>query len=288
LKIVVLMGGRSSEREISLKTGRAVAKALKELGHEVFELDLTPDIPCELLRIKPDKVFIALHGPYGEDGRVQGLLDILGIPYTGSGVLGSSIAMDKDITKRLISSEGIPTPPWRCLQREDELLWDDFPAVVKPADQGSSVGLSVVHSRAQLEKAVKELFELTDKVLVESFIEGRDMTVALLKGKALPVIEIKPMKGIYDYESKYTKGKTEYAFLEEGELATRLQDIALGVSKLLGLKDMARVDFRVDSEGTPYVLEVNTVPGMTELSLFPMACEKAGISFKEMLSIILS
>ncbi|EDP76094.1 D-alanine:D-alanine ligase [Hydrogenivirga sp. 128-5-R1-1] len=288
MKIVVLMGGKSSEREISLKTGRAVSRALKDMGHEVHELDLTPEIACELLRIKPDKVFIALHGPYGEDGRIQGLLDILGIPYTGAGVLGSAVAMDKEITKRLLSSEGIPTPPWRCVRRGEEPVWRDFPAVVKPADQGSSVGLSVVHSEAELGKAVKELFELTDKVLVESFIEGRDMTVAILKGKALPVIEIKPIKGIYDYESKYTRGKTEYTFLEEGELSERLQDTALRVNELLGLKDMARVDFRVDGEGNPYVLEVNTVPGMTELSLFPMACEKAGMSFKEMLSIILS
>ncbi len=283
------MGGRSSERDISLKTGRAIADALMRLGHEVVELDLEPDLACRLLDLKPDKVFVALHGPYGEDGRVQGLLDLLGIPYTGSGVLGSALAMDKDITKRLLLSEGIPTPKWVCFRKgEPSPGWDSFPAVVKPADQGSSVGLSVVRSVEELELSVKELFALTDKVLVESFVEGRDMTVGILKDRALPVIEVRPKKGIYDYESKYTKGATEYLFLEDQDLSRELQEIALKVHRLLSLKDMSRVDFRVDTNGRPYVLEVNTVPGMTELSLFPMACQRAGISFEEMLSIILS
>jgi len=289
LRIVVLMGGRSSEREISLRTGREVSKALREMGHEVVELDLTEDLPCKLLEIKPDKVFIALHGPYGEDGRVQGLLDILGLPYTGSGVLGSAVAMDKDITKRLLRSEGIPTPDWVCLRKGEEIpSWESFPAVVKPADQGSSIGLKVVEDPQTLERSVKELFGMTEKVIVEDFVEGRDMTVGLLKGRALPVIEIKPKKGIYDYESKYTKGATEYLFVEEEDLSKELQEIALKIYKLLGLKDMARVDFRVDREGRPYVLEVNTIPGMTELSLLPMACRKIGIDFKELLSIIIS
>ncbi len=283
------MGGRSSEREISLKTGEAVSKALREMGHEVIEFDLTEDLACKLLEVKPDKVFIALHGPYGEDGRIQGLLDILGIPYTGTGVLGSALAMDKDITKRLLRSEGIPTPDWVCVRKGDPIPgWDSYPAVVKPADQGSSVGLSVVDSRKELEESVKELFQITEKVLIESFVEGRDMTVGVLKGKPLPVIEIRPKKGIYDYESKYTKGATDYVFLEDEDLSKELQEIALKVHRLLELKDMSRVDFRVDEEGKPYVLEVNTIPGMTELSLLPMACKKAGMDFKEMLSIILS
>ncbi len=289
MKIVVLMGGRSYEREISLKTGKAVSKTLKEMGHEVVELDLTEDLPCRLLEIKPDKVFIALHGPYGEDGRVQGLLDILGIPYTGSGVLGSALAMDKDITKRLLRSDGIPTPDWVCVRKGESIpSWNIFPAVVKPADQGSSVGLKVVKDHADLGRSVKELFQMTEKVLIESYVKGRDMTVGVLKGRALPVIEVRPKKGIYDYESKYTKGATEYVFLEDESLSKELQEIALRVHRLLDLRDMSRVDFRVDEEGRPYVLEVNTIPGMTELSLLPMACRKAGIDFKEMLSIILS
>ncbi|HIQ31094.1 MAG TPA: D-alanine--D-alanine ligase [Aquifex aeolicus] len=288
MKVVVLMGGKSSEREVSLKTGRAVAEALRKLGHEVFELDLTPQLPCEILKIKPDKVFIALHGAYGEDGRVQGMLDILGIPYTGSGVLGSAIAMDKDITKKLLKAEGIPTPAWVCVRKGKELpRWEKFPAVVKPADQGSSVGLTVVENASQLKEAFEKLFTLSEKLIVEVFVKGRDMTVGVLKGRALPAIEIKPKKGVYDWESKYVKGRTEYTFLEEEGLARKLQDIALRVHDLLELGDVSRVDFRVDEGGNPYVLEVNTVPGMTELSLLPMACRKAGIDFVSMVAEIL-
>ncbi len=282
------MGGKSSEREISLKTGRAVSEALKKLGYEVFELDLSEDLPCKLLEIKPDKVFIALHGEYGEDGRVQGMLDILGIPYTGSGVLGSAIAMDKEVTKRLLVSEGILTPRWKTVRKGQRITeWSLFPAILKPANQGSSVGLKLVKSEQLLEKELKELFKLTDKVLIEEFIEGRDMTVGIVKDKVLPPIEIIPKKGIYDYESKYTKGASEYKFVEEDKLSKKLRDIAVRVYELLDLKDMARVDFRVSIEGEPYVLEVNTIPGMTELSLLPMACKRLGISFEKMLSIII-
>ncbi len=288
MRVVVLMGGRSAEREISLKSGQAVLKALQELGHEAIALDLTEDL-CERLReIKPDKVFIALHGPYGEDGRVQGLLDILGIPYVGSGVLGSSIAMDKDITKKLLTFHGIKVPKWICVREKgEELNWDIYPAVVKPADQGSSVGLFVVNSREEAKEAIEKCLEISKKVMVEEYIEGRDITVGILKGKPLPPIEIKPKKGIYDYESKYTKGMTEYTFLEEDELVEKLQEIALLAYKVLELKDLSRVDFRVNREGTPYLLEVNTIPGLTELSLFPMACKRVGIDFKELISMLL-
>ncbi len=288
MRVVVLMGGRSAEREISLKSGQAVLRALQELGHEAIALDLTEDL-CEKLReIKPDKVFIALHGPYGEDGRVQGLLDILGIPYVGSGVLGSSIAMDKDITKKLLTFHGIKVPKWICVREKgEELNWDIYPAVVKPADQGSSVGLFVVNSREEAKEAIEKCLEISKKVMVEEYIEGRDITVGILKGKPLPPIEIKPKKGIYDYESKYTKGMTEYTFLEEEEFVEKLQEIALLAYKVLELKDLSRVDFRVNREGTPYLLEVNTIPGLTELSLFPMACKRVGIDFKELISMLL-
>ncbi|WPM32203.1 D-alanine--D-alanine ligase [Hydrogenobacter sp. T-2] len=288
MRVVVLMGGRSAEREISLKSGQAVLRALQELGHEAIALDLTEDL-CEKLReIKPDKVFIALHGPYGEDGRVQGILDMLGIPYVGSGVLGSSIAMDKDITKKVLSFHGIKVPKWVCIRDEkEELSWDTYPAVVKPADQGSSVGLFVVCGEEEAEEAIKKCFEISKKVMVEEYIEGRDITVGILKGKPLPPIEIKPKKGIYDYESKYTKGMTEYVFLEDKELVEKLQEIAFLTHKFLELKDLSRVDFRVDKDGTPYLLEVNTIPGLTELSLFPMACRKIGLDFKEMIDMLL-
>ncbi len=288
MKVVVLMGGWSAEREISIKSGQAVLKALKELGHEALPLDLTEDL-CEKLReIKPDKVFIALHGPYGEDGRVQGLLDILGIPYIGSGVLGSSIAMDKDTTKKVLSFHGIKVPHWVCVRsEEEELKWDIYPAVVKPADQGSSVGLFVVKNQEEAKEAIAKCLDISRKVMVEEYIEGRDVTVGILKEKALPPIEIRPKKGVYDYESKYTKGMTEYLFVEDKDLVERLQKTALLAHKSLELKDLSRVDFRVDKEGNIYLLEVNTIPGLTELSLFPMACRKAGLDFKELIDMLL-
>lgn len=281
------MGGKSAEREISLKSGQAVLKALQELGHEAIPLDLTEEL-CERLReIKPDRVFIALHGPYGEDGRVQGLLDIMGIPYVGSGVLGSSIAMDKDITKKVLSYHGIRVPGWLCMRSEEEFEWHTYPAVVKPADQGSSVGLFVVKDEGEAKRAIQKCFELSEKVMVEEYIEGRDITVGILKGKALPPIEIKPRKGVYDYESKYTKGMTEYLFLEDEGLAERLQEIALMAHRILELRDLSRADFRVTYDGTPYLLEVNTIPGMTELSLFPMACKRAGLDFRDLINMLL-
>jgi len=287
LKVVVLMGGRSAEREISLKTGQAVLKALQELGHEAIALDLEDSI-CEKLRqIKPDKVFIALHGPYGEDGRIQGLLDILGIPYVGSGVLGSALAMDKDTTKKILRFHNIPTPDWIAVRYGEKPVWDRFPAVVKPSDQGSSVGLFVVNNQEELEKALEELWKITKKAIVEEFIEGREITVGILKQQTLPPIEIKPKKGIYDYESKYTKGMSEYEFLEEEELVKELENLAIKAHNALELKDMSRVDFRVDKSGRPFVLEINTIPGMTELSLFPMACRKKGIDFKLMISMLI-
>ncbi|MFN4319937.1 MAG: D-alanine--D-alanine ligase [Aquificaceae bacterium] len=287
--MVVLMGGRSSEREISLKSGKAVLKALQDLGYEAIALDLEEDLCEKLKAIKPDKVFIALHGTYGEDGRVQGFLDLLGIPYVGSGVLGSALAMDKDITKKVLSFHGIKVPRWICLRSpEEDFDWNIYPAVVKPADQGSSVGLFVIKDKRELKEAIKECFKLSKKVMVEEFIEGRDFTVGILKGQALPPIEIRPKKGIYDYESKYTKGMTDYVFSEDEVLNKRLQDIALRAHLYLELKDFSRIDFRVSEEGTPYLLEVNTIPGMTELSLFPMACQRAGINFKRMVEMLIT
>lgn len=206
----------------------------------------------------------------------------------GSGVLGSAIAMDKDITKKILSFHGIKVPRWQAVRSPSEVSWDIFPAVVKPADQGSSVGLFVVNNIKEARDAVAQCLEFSKKVLIEEFIKGKDITVGVLKDTALPPIEIRPKKGIYDYESKYTKGMSEYVFVEDGELVKQLQDIALEVHKALELKDLSRIDFRVSEEGVPYVLEANTLPGMTELSLFPMACKRAGIDFAKMLDILLS
>lgn len=288
MKVVVLMGGRSYEREISLKTGEAILRALRQLGHEAVPLDVTEDLCQRLLEIKPDKVFIALHGPYGEDGRVQAVLDLLGIPYVGSGVLASALAMDKDFTKKILAFHGIPVPRWIAVKRNAPFRWNLFPAVVKPADQGSSIGLYVVEKEEDLTLALEEVWQVSQKALIEEFIQGKDVTVGILKDKPLPPIEIRPKKGVYDYESKYTKGMTEYVFVEDPSVVEKLQEIALKVHTLLELKDMSRIDFRLSDDGTPYVLEVNTIPGMTELSLFPMACNKAGIDFAQMVHILLT
>ncbi len=288
MRVVVLMGGKSQEREISLKTGDAILKALRELGHEAIPLDLDENLCQKLLELKPDKVFIALHGTYGEDGRVQGLLDILGIPYTGSGVLGSCLAMDKEITKKILAFHGIPVPKGVCVRRGESINWDKFPAIVKPADQGSSVGLHLVKGREELEMAVRKVLDISQKALIEEYIEGRDITVGILKDQALPPLEVRPKRNIYDYESKYTKGMSDYVFLEDDDLIKKLQDVALKVHKYLELKDISRIDFRVSKDGTPYVLEANTIPGMTELSLFPMMCMKMGIDFKSMVQMLIS
>jgi len=291
LRLVVLMGGKSSEREISLKTGKAVAEALKELGHEVYELDLTSDLPCKLSEIKPDKVFIALHGRYGEDGTVQGMLEVMEIPYTGSDTITSALCMDKDFTKRVVKSLGINTPDWIVLFNGEEakkLHWSKFPAVVKPAREGSSLGLRVVNSAEELLTAVDDVLSSGDKVLVEEFIEGRDVTVGYLKGKILPPVEIIPKKGIYDYECKYKKGMSEYGILTEEPLAEKLKEKTEKICKYLSLKDFGRVDYRISEEGEIFFLEVNTIPGLTELSLLPMAAKALGIDFKELVNIIIS
>jgi len=287
LRLVVLMGGSSSEREVSLRSGRAVAKALRELGHEVYELEPDGRLCKRIEELKPDKVFIALHGRPGEDGTVQGALELMGVPYTGSDAVTSALCIDKDFTKAVALKLGVKTPRWEVFTPDRRPVWERFPAVVKPAREGSSLGLKVVGGPEELKKALDELLKTRDKVLVEEFIEGSDYTVGLLKGKPLPVIRVEPKKGLYDYESKYTKGLTEY-FFEEGELARRLQELALKLWEALGLRDFARIDFRVSPEGEPYFLEVNTIPGLTETSLLPMAAAKAGIDFKKLIDIIIS
>jgi len=290
LKVAVIMGGKSSEREISLKTGRAIVKALKELGHEVYTFDLSPELPCKLLELKPDKVFIALHGRPGEDGTVQGMLEILGIPYTGSDTITSAVCIDKDFTKRILQRENVKTPAWEVIYEEkdlEHLRWNTFPAVVKPAREGSSIGLKVVNSLSELKEYAEKLLKKSGKVMIEEFIKGKDLTVGILKGEPLPVIEIRPKKGIYDYESKYTKGMSEYIIIKDEALTKKLHEISKKIYRVLSLKDFARIDFRLSEEGEIYFLEVNTIPGMTELSLLPMAAGAKGVDFQKLIDIII-
>ncbi len=301
-KIGVVLGGPSAEREVSLNTGRAIVEALKEKKYDVVGIDLEPKRFVEQLRDnKVDVVFNAIHGLYGEDGRLQGALELLDIPYTGSGVLASAMAMDKGISKRLFESAGIPTPRYRLLHKQngfdDTLIQDiiddfELPFVVKPSTQGSTIGLTIVQEPEELADALEKAFSYDKEVLVEEFIDGSELTVAILGGEhpqALPVIEIVPYSGVYDYHSKYTKGATEYfvpARISES-VSREVQDISLAAFAILGCSGVARVDVRLDPSDHPYVLEVNTIPGMTATSLVPKAAAAAGISFPDLCERIL-
>ena len=295
----MLLGGPSSEREVSLKTGRAVASALRRQGLDVVEIDVGEDLSRlvdQLKEVRPHVVFIALHGTFGEDGVIQGVLEYLGLPYTGSGVLASALAMDKVASKRLFSYHGIPVPRYTIFRKDGWTLPGEtpleelsYPVVVKPAAEGSTIGVSIVKEEEDLEGALKEAYKYGDTVLVEEFIEGREITVGILGEEPLPVIEIIPETGFYDYRAKYTPGLTRYEVPAKlpRETAIMVQDMALLAHRALGCRDVSRVDFRLAEDGTPYILEVNAIPGMTETSLLPKAAAAAGISFEELVLRIL-
>jgi len=295
-KIAVVMGGPSDEREVSLNTGAAILAALKEKGYNTVSIDLEPTRFVEQLsEAGIEVVFNAIHGRYGEDGVLQGALELLGIPYTGSGVLSSAMAMDKGISKRIFLSADIPTPRSRLFGNSDrkqdlvEIILTDFtiPVVVKSAAQGSSIGVMIVEDRGDLAEAIQQAFKYSDTILVEEFIEGKELTVAVWGNEeleALPIIEIVPHSGRYDYQSKYTKGATEYivpARLSD-ELTSLVQKVAVEAFIQLGCRGIGRVDIMLDKNNNPYVLEVNTIPGMTATSLVPKAAAAMGISFPDL------
>ena len=292
--IAVLMGGLSAEREVSLRTGEAVVAALKRCGYSVFSIDAGRDLPSRLTWQQASKVFIALHGRYGEDGTVQGLLEVMQLPYTGSGVLASSMAMDKVVTKKLLVYHNQPTPAFAvCTAAElaDGRLSEcpPLPVVVKPAREGSTIGISLVRQESELRAALEEALRHDELVLIEQFIAGREVTVGVLDGEALPIVEVVPESGFYDYEAKYNSGSTQYllpAPLEEG-LYAKLQRAAVEVYNILGCAGAARIDFMIRDEEF-FCLEVNTIPGMTETSLLPKAAAAAGISFDELVERILA
>ncbi len=285
----VLLGGTSSEREVSLKSGRAVAEALKRRGYRVVEIDPASGLWEQLEGV--DVACVVLHGKPGEDGVIQGVLEFKGIPYTGPRVLGAALGMNKLVAKKVASFHGVRTPKFRVVRRsgevlpgEDALEEDHFPVVVKPVDEGSTIGVSVAHGPDELEEALERAFEYSDEVLVEEYIPGRELTVGVLGDTPLPVIEIRPKKGFYDYESKYTKGMTEYLVPapippEVEELAKRW---ALVMHRALYQRGVSRSDFRLSDDGSLYFLEVNSIPGLTETSLLPKAAGCAGISFDEL------
>ena len=287
-KIGVLMGGLSEEREISLKTGAAILKALLEKGYNAVGIDAGRDIARVLLRKKIEIAFIALHGRYGEDGCMQGLLEVMGIPYTGSGVKASALAMDKTAAKKVMLYHGVSTPV-SCVYEEGQRLTVKVPLVVKPACQGSAIGVSIVKKESGLKAALSEASRFGGPVLVERYIEGRELTVSILDGRVLPIIEIRPKKGFYDYTNKYTKGMTEFIVPAPVSKAAekKVAKETLKAHEALGCKGAARVDVMLDSKGVPYVLEVNTIPGMTELSLFPRAAQAAGLDYPAVVEVML-
>ncbi|GAB6078271.1 D-alanine--D-alanine ligase family protein [Hydrogenobaculum acidophilum] len=286
MHIVVITGGDSLEKEIALKGAKAVEDSLIRLGHQVDVLEIDKDLCLRLKEIKPQKAFIVAHGTYGEDGRVQGLLDILGIPYIGSNTKTSAICMDKDFTKQMFAQNNIKTPVWKAYKQIGNIDWNIFPCIAKPASAGSSFGLFKAEDDKSLKEAAQNIFKIDDKLIIEEFIEGKDMTVGYFKGKILDPIEIIPKKGIYDFESKYTKGMSEYIFVEDEHISKRLKEITAKIVDIFELKDIARVDFRVRGDDI-YTLEINTIPGLTELSLLPMALKKTGVSFDKMVEMLL-
>lgn len=320
MKIAVLFGGTSAERDVSIASGSQVVKALREAGHDVVAVDTASGIlgkaeeqrlltsgvapappeeaALDVLRsgnassflqapelAHIDVIFLALHGGSGEDGTLQSLLELTGIPYTGSGPLASAVAMDKDVAKRLLVHAGVPTPDWVMVPYDAKDAGErfGFPFVVKPNKQGSTVGLTVVRSFADYDDAVEEALRHDDEVMIEKFVPGREFTVPILGEEPLPVGEIIVEREIFDYETKYQPGMAQEIFPADlpGELVVRAQSYALKAHRALKLSGYSRVDFRLDAEGEMWCLEANTLPGMTSASLFPKGAAAAGMGFPE-------
>lgn len=290
-RIGVLMGGISREREVSLKTGSAMLKALQEGGYQARGIEVSNDICTRLLEARIDVAVIALHGRWGEDGTIQGLLELLRIPYTGSGVLASALAMNKIKAKEIFLYHGLPTPEFITLPEGKEPGEPPFPPpwVVKPASEGSTIGIDIVMDREGLQQAVKRASGYDHEVFVERFIRGKELTVAILQGKPLPIIEIAPKGGFYDFQAKYTPGQTEYIL--PARISDRKQEeigeLGLRAYHALGCNGCARVDLFLSEKGEAFITEVNTLPGMTETSLVPKAAAQKGITFLQLVEIIL-
>ncbi|GHH12391.1 D-alanine--D-alanine ligase [Sphingomonas glacialis] len=297
MHVAVLMGGWSAEREVSLMSGAGVADALESLGHRVTRIDMGHDVAAKLAEAKPDIVFNALHGTPGEDGAVQGMLDLMGLTYTHSGLATSVIAIDKQLTKLLLVPAGIPMPGGRIVK--SETLYDDDPLprpyVLKPVNEGSSVGVAIVTAEGNygnpIARSTPGPWSAFDELLAEPYIRGRELTTAVLGDTALGVTELKPLTGWYDYESKYTDGKTEHIFPAAipDEITQACKQIALDAHRLLGCKGASRSDFRWDDEAGVeglFLLEVNTQPGMTPLSLVPEQAKHCGISYPQLVQAI--
>nr|CRH06766.1 D-alanine--D-alanine ligase [Candidatus Magnetococcus massalia] len=298
-RIAVLYGGPSAEREVSLRSGEAMHQALLRRGYNAVAIDVDRHIAAHLQKNQITAAVLALHGELGEDGAIQGLLELMGIPYSGSNVSASALCMDKGLSKRLYRSEGLPTPAWIELAGDAEEADDlvdhylgEFPgdAFVKPLDCGSSVGISHCPDKDALIRGVAKALSVSRRVMVERAIHGRELTLTMIDGETLPIIEIKPKKGFYDYTNKYTPDQTEYE-VPAKNLAQDAQEavtqVGLAAYHLSGCRGLARADFMLDDEGTPWLLELNTIPGMTETSLAPKAAAAAGMDFDDLVERIL-
>jgi D-alanine-D-alanine ligase len=297
IHVAVLMGGWSNERPVSLMSGNGVVDALEKLGYQVSRVDMDRNVAQVLAGLRPDIVFNAVHGVPGEDGSVQGMLDLMGIPYTHSGMVTSVIAIDKELTKQCLVPAGIPMPKGTMVDSESLYAADPLPRpyVLKPLNEGSSVGVAIVTEASNygnpITRDAKGPWQEFDRLLAEPFIKGRELTVAVLGDKALCVTELKPKSGFYDFDSKYTDGLTEHICPAEipADIAQYMLDTALRAHQLLGCKGASRTDFRWDDEAGMdgiFVLEINTQPGMTPLSLVPEQARHVGISYEQLVDII--
>ena len=286
LKVAVVMGGPSAEREVSIQSGTGVMRALAALGHDARSLDFDARFVDAIREIKPDVVFNALHGRGGEDGEIQGILDWLAIPYTGSGVAACALSMDKHLTKKLLAAEGLPTPAWDVFDLTGGTLpllpALNLPLVVKPRSSGSAVGVTIVRTHEAWTKAMIEASARTPEVLAEEFVAGREFTCGVLGEEALPVVEILSTDEFYTYDAKYKPGGSRHLVPApiDADLGARIQTLALSVHRLVGLRDYSRTDFIVSSSGRPMILEINALPGMTATSLLPDEAAHVGISYE--------
>ncbi|GAC1301251.1 MAG: D-alanine--D-alanine ligase [Vulcanimicrobiaceae bacterium] len=286
-RVGVVLGGPSTEREVSIASGRAVVAALERLDYDARTLDYDANFVAALQTLAPDVVFNALHGPGGEDGTIQGVLDWMRLPYTGSDLRSCALAIDKHLTKKLLSAEGLPTAAWDTFDFDGGTLpllpgSLNLPLVVKPRNEGSSTGVSIVRTHEEWSLAMIRMSESRSMILAEEYIDGREYGCGVLFEAALPIVEIVPQSSeFYDYDAKYSPGGSRHevpARIDE-ELAHRLQMLALSTHRLLGLRDYSRTDFIVSPGGRPYILEINALPGLTPTSLFPEVCAAAGITF---------
>lgn len=292
-RIGVLAGGISAEREVSLRSGNAVFKALQSKGYNVVLIDTRENLWDSIRQNKIEIAFLALHGGYGENGAIQGLLEVMGIPYTGSGILASALAMDKEASKKIFLYHNIPISPFIVIQNDENIselkTGFEMPWVIKPVSEGSSIGVSIVKREDEIKDAMDKAFAYGEKILIEKYIKGREIQIGILGQQVLGAVEVIPSTEFYSYEAKYTPGLTRYILPPELDetLYNKLKMLALASHCALGCKGATRVDLILDGSNNPYVLEVNTIPGMTETSLLPKIARLAGLDFGDLIEEII-